>query len=112
MAPNREVYRHWWPIRTSAGREFLVTLFGEGAPSNIGHAGAGRMFSDVWAWDMSHKKWYSVDANHQGTSPPARGWFDADVWPGVDSEADKLIVHGGLHDDNQRLGDTWKLELY
>ena len=33
------------PIKTIAGRELLVTMFGEGAPSDLGHAGAGRMFA-------------------------------------------------------------------
>ena len=39
-------------VMTRAGQELLVTLFGEGAPSGLGHAGAGRMFADVWAWDV------------------------------------------------------------
>ena len=99
------------PIKTSAGRELLVTLFGEGAPSDLGHAGAGRMFADVWAWDVSAKKWHRVEFEGQGTRPLPRGWFDADVWAAADGKGDRVIVHGGLHDDNRRLDDLWMLQI-
>ena len=99
------------PIKTSAGRELLVTMFGEGAPSDLGHAGAGRMFADVWAWDVSAQHWHRVEFEEQGPSPLPRGWFDADVWKSADGNGDRVVVHGGLHDDNRRLDDVWTLQI-
>lgn len=99
------------PMTTSTGRELLVTLFGEGAPSDLGHAGAGRMFADVWAWDVSAKHWHHVEFEAQGASPLRRGWFDADVWASADGNGDRVVVHGGLHDDNRRLDDLWTLQI-
>ena len=84
---------------------FLVTLFGERDPSSLGHQAAGNMLSDVWAFDISREKWYKVDVQ-QGELPLARGWFDADV---VSPNA--IIVHGGLGESNDRLGDVWTLEF-
>ncbi|KAF7717308.1 Uncharacterized protein PECH_005088 [Penicillium ucsense] len=87
------------------GRSYLVTLFGERDPSSLGHQGAGKMLGDVWAFDLENKNWEIVEL--QGTKPPvARGWFDADV---MSSSA--VIVHGGLGESNERLGDVWKLEF-
>ena len=99
------------PIKTVAGRELLMTLFGEGSPSDLGHAGAGRMFSDVWAWDMNTEKWCRVEFEGQGTGPLPRGWFDAGVWAPEDGKGDQIVLHGGLHDDNSRLGDLWMLQI-
>lgn len=87
------------------GREFLVTLFGERDPSSLGHQGAGKMLSDIWAFNIEDKKWQEVTC--QGPELPlARGWFDADV-----SGANTIVVHGGLGELNERLGDVWTLEL-
>ncbi|KAK3904040.1 kelch repeat protein [Staphylotrichum tortipilum] len=91
------------------GREFLVTLFGERDPSALGHAGAGKMLGDVWAFDLGRKEWARVEP--KGDAPPARGWFGADVVVGDDDEQDSIVVHGGLAEDNSRLGDVWKLQF-
>lgn len=86
-------------------RSFLITLFGEGDPSSLGHQGAGKMLSDVWAFDIRSKKWAEVEV--QGRELPlARGWFDADV---VDASA--IVIHGGLGESNDRLGDVWNFEF-
>ncbi|KAJ5724120.1 hypothetical protein N7488_002155 [Penicillium malachiteum] len=87
------------------GRSYLITMFGERDPSSLGHQGAGKMLGDVWGFDVDSKKWEQVDL--QGSVlPVARGWFDADVaGPG------SLIVHGGLGESNDRLGDVWKLDF-
>lgn len=90
-----------------AGHEYLVTMFGEGSPSDLGHAGAGRMFSDVWAWDVGGDRWHRVEFDERAPQPAARGWFDADAW----RSAGKVVVHGGLADDNQRLCDMWTLAI-
>ncbi|KAL2812280.1 kelch repeat protein [Aspergillus granulosus] len=90
------------------GRESLVTLFGERDPSSLGHAGAGKMLSDVWVFDIEDQKWseVSVSGDEHGR-PAARGWFDADVLDGRSG----IVVHGGLAESNERLGDVWVLEF-
>ncbi|KAF9880630.1 kelch repeat protein [Colletotrichum karsti] len=85
------------------GKAHLVTLFGERDPSSLGHAGAGKMLEDVWAFDIEGQTWSKVDT--QGTPPAPRGWFDADA------TRDAVIVHGGLAEDNSRLGDIWELKF-
>ncbi len=90
------------------GRDLLVTLFGERDPSSLGHAGAGKMLGDVWAFDLEGKQWAKVEP--EGEAPAPRGWFAADVAVEHDGEH-AVIVHGGLAEDNSRLGDVWKLRF-
>lgn len=91
---------------TIASQPWLLTLFGERDPSNLGHAGAGKMLSDVWAWDVKGEAWTRVE-NTGLESPECRGWFAADLL-GDHS----VVVQGGLNEANERLGDVWvgKLE--
>ncbi|KAF7114764.1 hypothetical protein CNMCM5793_000303 [Aspergillus hiratsukae] len=86
----------------------LVTMFGEHDPSSLGHQGAGKMLADVWLFDLESQKWSEipVDANN---APPARGWFDADVI--TDKLRPSIVVHGGLAESNERLGDVWRLDF-
>jgi hypothetical protein len=86
----------------------LVTMFGERDPSSLGHAGAGKMLSDVWAFNIKSSSWSRVEFSEQG-APAARGWFAADVLKQPDGDA--VIVHGGLAEDNTRLGDVWRLNF-
>lgn len=85
------------------GKTHLVTLFGERDPSSLGHAGAGKMLGDVWAFDVAAQTWSKVDT--EGAGPAPRGWFDADA------AGDTVYVHGGLAEDNSRLGDVWALKF-
>lgn len=87
------------------GRHSLLTGFGEGDPSNLGHQGAGRMLDDVWLYDIASSSWQLVAAQN-GTSPPPRGWFAADTVG--DSE---VLVQGGLSPSNERLDDLWLLSF-
>ncbi|KAL3962390.1 hypothetical protein ACCO45_003913 [Purpureocillium lilacinum] len=97
-------------VRTAGGKHLLVTLFGERDPSSLGHAGAGKMLADVWAFDLDTETWVEVKlAAGQNGLPPARGWFGADVLKQPNGDA--IIVHGGLAEDNSRLGDVWKLQF-
>jgi N-acetylneuraminic acid mutarotase len=90
------------PIHVN-GKTYIVTLFGESDPSNLGHQGAGKMLSDVWAFAPASRTWHHVDT--QGDeAPDARGWFAADV-----AGPDTIIVQGGLGEANNRLGDAWSL---
>lgn len=91
------------------GKQYLATLFGERDPSSLDHAGAGKMLSDVWLFDLESQKWSKVDGNDGGVPAP-RGWFDADVVQNVDGKQ-AIVVHGGLAEDNSRLGDVWMLEF-
>lgn len=92
--------------------EFIVTLFGERDPSSLGHAGAGKMLPDVWAWDVKQGTWQQLLASSEDV-PEARGWFDACVFKGrtegAVAQSDVVVVHGGLNEENLRLGDVWKL---
>jgi hypothetical protein len=51
-----------------------------------------------------------VEPRGDGLVPVARGWFGADVVTDGDGEQ-AVVVHGGLAEDNSRLGDVWKLEF-
>jgi hypothetical protein len=96
---------------TISGRESLVTLFGERDPSSLGHAGAGKMLGDVWAFDVQDEKWSEISVSEgESAKPAARGWFDADVVD-LDGGRSGIVVHGGLAESNERLGDVWVLEL-
>ncbi|KAH7133702.1 kelch domain-containing protein [Dactylonectria macrodidyma] len=96
-------------IKTSSGRDILVTMFGERDPSSLGHAGAGKMLADVWAFDLEQQVWSKVETDGQDGLPAARGWFDADTLKQAGGDA--IIVHGGLAEDNSRLGDVWRLDI-
>lgn len=96
-------------LKTPGGRDILVTMFGERDPSSLGHAGAGKMLSDVWAFDIEKKTWSVVKTTGKDGVPAPRGWFDADVLK--QSNRDAIIVHGGLAENNSRLGDVWKLDI-
>lgn len=88
-------------------RSFLITLFGERGPSSLGHQGAGKMLSDIWAFDIKSKIWNVVQVIPQGDELPlARGWFGSDV---VGTNA--VVVHGGLVESNDRLCDLWNIEF-
>lgn len=91
---------------TIQGKAYLVTMFGERDPSALGHAGAGKMLGDVWAWDVEQSIWEKLET--QGETPEPRGWFDADV---VSGEGDGIILHGGINEENKRLGDVWRLSF-
>jgi len=91
-----------------AGTPILITMFGESDPSNLGHQGAGKMLEDVWIFDITASTWSKLEVS--GAEQPApRGWFDADLVQS--SSRPNIVVHGGLAESNQRLGDVWILEL-
>ncbi|KAK4498050.1 hypothetical protein PRZ48_010706 [Zasmidium cellare] len=94
------------PVRIGGGVS-LVTLFGESDPSSLGHQGAGKMLSDIWAYEIGKGVWSQVETS--GGQPDARGWFDADVVT-VDGK-EGIAVGGGLGESNERLGDFWLLSF-
>jgi hypothetical protein len=98
------------PVRL-AQKDKLLTLFGEHDPSSLGHAGAGKMLSDVWIYDISENWWTQLhpEGNDDGV-PASRGWFDADVVQNP-SGNDSVVLHGGLDENNERLTDSWILSV-
>lgn len=95
------------PVKLDDGT-FLVTLFGESDPSSLGHQGAGKMLSDVWAYSLDEGKWSQLTPQAEDT-PDARGWFDADVLSFNGKES--IAVAGGLGESNERLSDLWVLSF-
>lgn len=99
------------PVRLGR-KDKLLTLFGERDPSSLGHAGAGKMFSDVWIYDINEEWWTKLDpdAGEQG-KPAPRGWFDADVIKEEGLGNESVVVHGGVGENNERLDDVWLLKF-
>lgn len=90
------------------GKASLVTLFGESDPSSLGHQGAGKMLSDIWAYSIENGTWSPVLPQNKDL-PDARGWFDADV-VSLDGR-DSIAMAGGLGESNERLNDLWVLSF-
>jgi N-acetylneuraminic acid mutarotase len=97
------------PVRL-AQKDKLLTLFGERDPSSLGHAGAGKMLSDVWIYDISENWWTQLHPEGSEGVPDPRGWFDADVVK-HESGNDSVVIHGGLGENNERLSDLWLLSF-
>jgi len=93
------------------GKPSLVTMFGERDPSSLGHQGAGKMLADAWAYSLEARTWSKINASGDADGfPDARGWFAADVAAGA-SGVESILVHGGLGESNERLGDIWLLNF-
>jgi hypothetical protein len=80
---------------------YIVTLFGERDPSSLGHQGAGKMLGDAWAWDIQRACWSKIEFEGKKTPCP-RGWYAAATFG-----HDKMVIQGGLAEDNSRIGDVW-----
>jgi hypothetical protein len=112
------------PVQNEGGQGkkiLALMLFGERgpAPAHLGHAGAGQFHQDAWALirrdDLVSKEnpfglgFEELEQTGEGDAekvPLARGWFAAG-WSEVEGQGGKVIVHGGLNDQNERLGDCW-----
>ncbi|EHY56929.1 hypothetical protein HRR83_001991 [Exophiala dermatitidis] len=92
---------------SNSNKPGLLTMFGERDPSSLGHQGAGKMLADVWLFDLESKSWTELELRLDGggEKPVPRGWFGA-----APVGANAVVVHGGLSESNQRLGDVWLLE--
>jgi hypothetical protein len=90
------------------GKNLLVTLFGEHDSSLLGHAGAGTMLSDVWAYDIAGEHWGKLET--KGDMPQPRGSFDADTVRGNEGSV-PILLYGGLAADNSRLGGVWIMKF-
>ncbi|KAJ3279664.1 hypothetical protein HK104_001259 [Borealophlyctis nickersoniae] len=73
-------------------RGVLCCVGGEGAPSALGHAGAGKYLNDVWILTPTSTGATWEEANHaSGEAPTPRGWVPAAVW-----KDDSVVIHGGF----------------
>jgi hypothetical protein len=83
----------------------LIAYLGERDASNLGHAGAGVFWGDIWALKLSKEsgiaaeKWEKVEIEG-AESLPERGWFASDV-----VSDDRILVYGGLNAKNEREED-------
>ncbi|KAK8113636.1 uncharacterized protein PG998_001872 [Apiospora kogelbergensis] len=120
------------------GREYLVLLLGERAPTEEGHEAAGAFWDDVWAYQVPPQgmtaasfadafmhlagrktgegRWTRVDAGPYDDEvamdiqgPGARGWFAAANMG--DLEEGGIVLFGGKDEANRRLGDGWIFRL-
>lgn len=87
------------------GQPHLVAFLGERDASNLGHAGAGVFWGDVWSLALTSQGEPSSEGvwkkcTIDGPGLPERGWFASDV---VDD--DKILVYGGLNAKNERERD-------
>ncbi|KAK1715823.1 kelch domain-containing protein [Colletotrichum lupini] len=123
-------------VTVGAGREYLLLIMGEREPSADGHAGAGAMWDDVWAFQVpplgmtaasvrdamlqaigrptGEGKWTRLsmepyDDDNDDGQPAPRGWFAAAAMGDVEEAG--VVVWGGLSSENKRLRDGWILRI-
>ncbi|KXH49640.1 kelch domain-containing protein [Colletotrichum nymphaeae SA-01] len=123
-------------VTVGAGREYLLLIMGEREPSADGHAGAGAMWDDVWAFQVpplgmtaasvrdamlqaigrptGEGKWTRLsmepyDDDNDDGEPAPRGWFAAAAMGDVEEAG--VVVWGGLSSENKRLRDGWILRI-
>ncbi|KAJ7119865.1 hypothetical protein C8R44DRAFT_922273 [Mycena epipterygia] len=105
-------------LATGHGHVVAVMLFGERgpAPAHLGHMGAGQFHRDAWALVCAPAAVSTANEHGfvftelkqdggEGGVPEARGWFAAD-WA-QEVHGGRVVVQGGLNDENNRLGDVW-----
>jgi hypothetical protein len=94
------------PVKAQGKGWMLVTVGGEGRPSGKGHEAAGKFWDDVWAYDVVNGGWEkaAVDGEDLGS----RGWFAAAPRAGGE---EGFVIHGGIGEDNERIGDALAVEL-
>ncbi len=96
----------------------LALLYhGERDASNLGHAGAGVFWEDVWLLSKTQGSgllegwsWGKVDIPAEGAKPEARGWFPPASWVDDNGET-RVFLHGGLLSSNERSGELWELAI-
>lgn len=84
---------------------YLVAYLGERDASNLGHAGAGVFWGDIWTLaltkegEIASEKWIKCEIGN-AENMPERGWFASDL-----VGKDKILVYGGLNASNERESD-------
>eukprot|EP01126_Amoeba_proteus_P013943 TRINITY_DN16007_c0_g1_i3.p1 TRINITY_DN16007_c0_g1~~TRINITY_DN16007_c0_g1_i3.p1 ORF type:complete len:336 (-),score=50.79 TRINITY_DN16007_c0_g1_i3:12-959(-) len=85
---------------TYLGNRRVFLWGGEGAPSGVGHEGAGKHFSDGFILNLDTKVWMKIPANPNDPKP--RGWLASTSIPNGG-----VAIFGGLSDDNIRLAELY-----
>ncbi|KAK9900796.1 kelch repeat protein [Cystobasidium minutum MCA 4210] len=86
-------------------KPYLVAYLGERDTSNLGHAGAGVFWGDIWSLALTKQgeieadKWVKCEIEN-AENMPERGWFASDL-----VGKDKILVYGGLNARNERESD-------
>ncbi|PCH39204.1 hypothetical protein WOLCODRAFT_167850 [Wolfiporia cocos MD-104 SS10] len=101
---------------------FAVLFYGERDASSLGHAGAGKFWSDVWLLNKDAAAedgeagwaWQKVDVPAQdvadrAATPEGRGWFASTEV--VDNGRSRVFMHGGLLSSNERSNELWELQI-
>ena len=85
----------------------ILVFGGEIDPSDLGHAGAGQFDDTCFCLDIERRQWdvFEVKSN-DGDLPGPRGWA-ASCWV-----PNGLVLHGGINEDNVRLGDLYMLDVH
>ncbi|GLC37373.1 hypothetical protein PLESTB_001594300 [Pleodorina starrii] len=87
-------------------KDVLMVYGGEVDPSDKGHDGAGDFCSSLMAYGAGGRKgWQALEAG--GEAPGPRGWFASATTPDG-----RLVIHGGLDGNNDRLGDMFVLDVH
>ncbi|XP_072969231.1 thiohydroximate-O-sulfate sulfur/sulfate-lyase (nitrile-forming) NSP5 [Typha angustifolia] len=89
---------------TAAIGKYVITYGGEVDPSDLGHLGAGKFSSEVYALDTETSIWTKLkDASDSDEHPGPRGWCAFSTGE-IDGNTG-LLVYGGNSPTNDRLGD-------
>lgn len=124
------------PVATGQGRHYLLLALGEGDPSTIGHAGAGKFRQDIWAYTLPSPvmsgagmkdairaripgvgsevgQWAKVEIKslEVGAEEAHGGSWQGRGWFGSDGLGKGFMLWGGLNEKNERLGDGWLLSI-
>lgn len=93
----------------SSDEEVIIRFggFAECEASNLGHAGAGNFWDDVWAlvWRDGALRWKKLILEGDST-PEGRGWIPSTSYtaPGGNT---RVVLSGGLLSSNERSGEVW-----
>ncbi|KZT27147.1 hypothetical protein NEOLEDRAFT_158727 [Neolentinus lepideus HHB14362 ss-1] len=90
-----------------------VLYHGEGEASDLGHAGAGNFYNDVWLLldSAGGLAWKKVSNGESGEAiPEGRGWFPSVSWVKENRET-TVVLFGGLLTSNERSDELWALQI-
>ncbi|GAA6034131.1 hypothetical protein JCM8097_000711 [Rhodosporidiobolus ruineniae] len=106
-------------LEVEGKRAVAVLAMGEreAAPKELGHDGAGFFHSDAWLLlasppsssdgSLPSFSWLRLDRSSASQGhPEACGWLAS-----APAGGNKVVLHGGLNEDNERLADGWVLEI-
>ncbi|EMD42184.1 hypothetical protein CERSUDRAFT_90787 [Gelatoporia subvermispora B] len=104
--------------RKAFATDAVALLFhGEKDASNLGHAGAGTFWNDVWLLSKNPEAgitggwaWNKIENPSSGPVPEGRGWLPGAVWDDAAGDS-HVVMHGGLLTSNERSDELWELQI-